>query len=264
MRLDDEIRLIHERYWETELQSALNKSVILVEGDDDLSVLSAMLTRRRRTWTTRIRVIAAGGRKQVFKARSRFKDPFLLVDRDTWTDDEIESHRREVPGLYVTSGWCLENLFLDPEFLADFDSRVRDDLERVRDLWLRAGALWWTLQRAREAQQATWEQIGWTAYGAPRADRNPSSAREFLDLVGTPGGYDFEALAHQFEARLQAVQSLDLRDQWRLGVHGKSAFAKLLEPSLRQHHERRDWRVALTERLGRPSPLDEVMALLLV
>lgn len=56
------------------------------------------------------------------------------------------------------------------------------------------------------------------------------------------------------------------RDQWRLAVHGKAAFEALLLPALRREGEPDRpatwWRVELARRVGRPAPLDALLATL--
>ena len=80
---------LRESYWETQVAAAENKTVLLVEGDDDRDVLEAFLARRSATFQTRVRVVPAGGRERVLqRMKTSFPRAFALVDRDTWTDVE--------------------------------------------------------------------------------------------------------------------------------------------------------------------------------
>lgn len=256
----------NQRYWDSELQAAQGKNVVLVEGDDDYEVVVTLLTHRRVTWASNIRVVVAGGRAHVLqRGRTLFPHAQMLVDRDTWTDEEVREHADD--RLHVTAGWCLENLFLDPAFLRAFDPRVADLLAARREAWVRAGAFWWTLQRAREAQQRWQEALGWT-YGVPRDDldlRSADTLRTTLTAKLPPAlqdsaRLDIDALAAAFDRRLQSVLALPEPEQWQSGVHGKEAFRHLLLPHLPSHH---NWRVELARRLDRPPPFDLLLALLI-
>lgn len=137
MRLDDEIRQVHDRYWAAEQAAARQKTVILVEGDDDRDVLETILdVARGRSWRLRLRVVAAGGYKKLLERRHLFPHPHLLLDRDTRTDDEAAALRSaHGPFCWVTEGWCMENIFLDPEFTRTLGPGPAT-LARVPEPWL--------------------------------------------------------------------------------------------------------------------------------
>ena len=119
--LDEKIRSVHETYWNVEQERARGKSVVLVEGDDDRDVIETIFRQRTKTWQTRVRVVAAGGRMRVLtRMKSTFPHAFGVVDRDTWTDAEIELYQREEPRLFVTEDWCLENTFFRPDWLQGY------------------------------------------------------------------------------------------------------------------------------------------------
>lgn len=265
--LDREVGLLHSRYWDTEREAARGKQAVLVEGDDDRELVEELLRQRRTTWQTRVRVVVAGGRARVLERRTLFPDAHMLVDRDTWTDVEIPAH----DNLHVTAGWCLENLFLDPDFLHRHYPDIAPAITAARDTWVRAGALWWTLQRAREAQQRWQSHLGWT-YGAPRSDLDLSSsstlhsslAQKIPTAIQTTASLDIKALADAFELRLQTILALPEREQWQRGVHGKEAFRRLLLPALQTAHGHRNWRIELASKLQRPPPFDALLPLLLL
>ncbi len=103
--------------WETEVQAATGKRVLLVEGEHDQRVIEAALTTHSPLWTVQARVVPAGARAEVFgkKAKKYFPDAIGLVDRDVWTDTEaaeaLKEHDRTA---YLTPGWCLENTLIRP------------------------------------------------------------------------------------------------------------------------------------------------------
>jgi hypothetical protein len=268
--LDRTVQDLHQRHWDDELQASRNKIVVLVEGDDDREVLEEVLLHRRPTWSTRVRVVVAGGRTRVLdRGRHTFPDALMLVDRDTWTDAEVAQHTTD--RLHVTAGWCLENLFLDPAFLRANYPDVATAIAAARDPWLRAGALWWTLQRAREAQNPWQHALGWT-YGVPRDDLDLRSAATVRDTLARKipeplrdeARLDIDDLAARFDQRLRSILALPEPEQWQQGVHGKEAFRHLLHPALQTARGKRRWRIELAAQLERPPPLDALVALLLL
>ncbi len=91
-QLSREIEATRGSYWERERQAARNTTVLLVEGDDDKAVMEELLRRRRPAFPTQVSVVVAGSRKNVLAGASIFPNHalHLLVDRDTWTDTEVE------------------------------------------------------------------------------------------------------------------------------------------------------------------------------
>ena len=269
--LDPKIQELHQTYWENEREAARGKMVVLVEGDDDRDMLDAIFRQRRKTWETRVRIVVAGGRQRVIeRMKSTFPAACGLVDRDTWTDEEVLlEQRKNQDRLFVTTGWCMENVFFDPPWLKAHYPDVLQVAERQRERWVRAGALWWTLQRAREAQQRWQDALAWS-YGAPRDDLDLGSApalvdslrRRIPDDVRDGARLDLEAIADGFARRCDDILALSEAEQWRLGVHGKRAFGDLLLPALQQAHGQRAWRLELAHDVGTPDPLDMLIAIL--
>lgn len=267
--LEREVQEIHGRYWDDQREAARGKSVVLVEGDDDADLVGAIFRHRKRTWEASVRIVVAGGRSRVLERLGMFPGAHGLVDRDTWSDDDVARVRREYPGLHVTEGWCIENVFLSPRWIRTYNSRVAAALARERERWVRAGALWWSLQRARDAQQRWQDALGWS-YGSPHDRLDTSSGATLtatlLQLIPEDvrrgASFDVDDVSRAFEERCGYVLSLDEEQQWRVGVHGKCGFNRLLVPALQAESGQRAWRVELAPRVGRPAPLDELMAIL--
>ncbi len=283
MKLDDEIRKVHDKYWDTEQQAARQTAVLLVEGDDDRDVVEGMISRRAPYWDQRLKIVVAGGRRTVIQRmglQSTFPAAYGLVDRDTWSNDEVDAQRANNARLYFTEGWCIENIFLRPDFLRQYDARIAEMVAAERESWVRAGAFWWTVQRVREAQQGWQERLEWSKYyGAPHPNLEFSSqhalmqtlAQRIPDSVCKDVRLDFAAIAETFQMRLEYVLNLPVIHQWQVGVHGKCVFEKVLKPLLEIRHTPRNqqdskisWRgkLALHPALGRPAPFDELMAIL--
>lgn len=267
-KINDEVREAYERYWKAEEAAAENHTVLLVEGEDDRDVLETIFDTSGKTWRSRVRIIAAGSYTKVLEKRILFPHPHVLLDRDTRTDAEVAALKATGPFVWITDGWCLENIFLDPAFVYALSPRAAADLATARERWVRAGALWWTLQRARERGQIWWDKLWASSFGRPRDDFDPGTAATFLANFPctTTAPIDLEALAHEFQTRLEDILTMSEPDQWRLGVHGKAAFKSLLIPALQHtgqlHRSATSWHVELARRVDRPlpAPLDELLA----
>lgn len=275
---------IIEGYWTEERAISRHKVAVLVEGDDDKELLEAVLSSRMKTWATSVHVIAAGGRNKVLKRLQKlsadgdgtiqFPDGYGLVDRDTWSDAEVAAQRKALDErLYVTAGWCMESIFLDPVWLnAQFPDAAKQ-LAAERERWVRAGALWWVLQRTRDAQQVWQEKLPWN-YGKPleRVDYSSGAAvgaalkQRIPDAVRRDASFDLEAIGERYQSRCEEILGLTESEQWRLGVHGKAAFKELLLPTLQQGGTPQpdNWLVELAKQLKRPlpPPIDELVGLL--
>jgi hypothetical protein len=270
--LDEPIRKVHQKYWDDEEQAARGKEVLLVEGDDDRDVIQEILPR---SWDRRLRIVVAGGRANVLKRMgkdSTFPTAFGFVDRDVWTDAEVEEHRLNNPRLYVTRGWCIENLFFERGFLQQIDPPIVDRVLAEKERWLEAGAFWWALQRTREAYNQWQEALKWT-YGKPRDDLLIDSAQSIVaslsekipDSIRQRSRLDLDAVAESTMRRLEYIHAQPDALQWQMGVHGKAAFNELLVPALPTLDKNDSWRKKLARMpaLGRPAPFDELFARLL-
>jgi|JI6StandDraft_1071083.scaffolds.fasta_scaffold55691_1 hypothetical protein len=278
--LDRELTEKHRSYWEAHQATARGKYVVLVEGDDDRDVLEQALALYSGTWANRTHVAAAGSRKNVLAKLSEEQRwaTFGLVDRDAWTkeesEDKVAAAKNASATLFVTSGWCLENIFLDPAWLTAVYPDIAQSLEAQRAEWVRAGALWWTIQRAREAQQVWHSELG-GKYGLPHQELDTSSSQTLLQGLKSKvppamehaARINLETIAQQFEQRCADVFAMSVQDQWRVGVHGKAAFNQLLVPALQKRFPSQqdiNWRLELAKLLPKPlpSPLEQLKALL--
>lgn len=261
-------------YWSNAL-AAVRDKVVLVEGDDDRAVLEVIMEGKDSRWSLDIKVIAAGSRKAVLGSgllacKALGKPPHLLVDRDTWTDEEISSRQTDLIQLHITTGWCLENIFLDPDFLKEFDAPTSIAVAEHRERWVRAGAFWWSLQRTAENHNRWRKSLG-GSYGSPHAKLDVRSAEELAhsfrslipDDIRTAANLNIEAIATTYEERLEYVLNLPEASQWSIGVHGKKAFNHLIIRTLQRLRGPGDWRQELARAVGRPPPFDALLAVLL-
>lgn len=254
-----EVQSRQDRYWDDEKQRCRGMKVLLVEGDDDRSVVEALLTARDPTWSTRAAVVVAGSRNKVIKGlKGTFPKGQALVDRDVWTDAEVSAKVSDTGDrLWVSDGWCIENMLLTARLPGERPA-LDTALEAERLAWVQAGALWWTLQRTRDAFNDWQEQLGWT-YGALRPDLDLRTAAGLTTSLESripshlrrAAGLDLALLARDYETRKTEVLSWSVAEQWLRGVHGKSAFNTVLVPWLNSIHKpARSARERLIQRAG--------------
>ncbi len=259
------------RYWDEEQKRSAGKRVILVEGDDDRTALEAMLTEADVAWSTRVAVVVAGRRDSVMRRlapTSTFPVGIGLVDRDVWSDTEVAAQTASGQ-VYVTAGWCIENDLLVARLAAD-PPTLDADMEPRREAWVRAGALWWTLQRTRDAFNAWQEALHWN-YGALRPDldlTSPAALTASLEArIPAPlreaARLDLAEIGAAYQARVDEVLALPPATQWMRGVRGKSAFAAALVPLLNAGHRSRsarEWLIARAGALRHRAPFDAILA----
>ena len=80
---------------------------------------------------------------------------------------------------------------------------------------------------------------------------------------------NLEAIAQQFEQRCAYILAMSEQDQWRVGVHGKTAFTQLLKPALKKRRPSQQdstWRLELAKLLPKPlpSPLEQLKEMLIL
>lgn len=266
--LDDAKRDAGRGWWDAQHERVRSKNaVLLVEGEDDRLAIEAALSAPGELWQPKVAVVAMYGRDKVLAAlrdKALPSDPpgrfpltmrvVGLVDRDTWSEEEVVDQRARHPNLFVTPGWCLENSLL----LAG--DGVRPELEPARMAWVSAGALGWAQQRAHAAVNLATHTPLW----------EPDSKLDFRDeesltaslralnptLDGALDGRRPGEIAHAAMSRLSAMCGLAPEQQWLVGVHGKAAFRTLYVRHL--NHGRRaamqrdasGWRQALAGELA--------------
>lgn len=234
-RLQTERDAIGAQYWSTQVSRARDRSILLVEGETDRTCVETALVSCAPLWSNRVFVIAVGGRAKVLDGLERGtlpggvklkQDPariFGLVDRDVWTDQEVDAQRLRLPNLHVTEGWCMENSLLLNEH-----GRVLPALDSIDlEAWADSYALAWAIQSTIEANPQTPAKL----YASVSPRRLDWSNLEQLEPIVTPllpaGAQQWAAalsarsVVAKAAARRAALDGLGREEVLLKGIHGK-------------------------------------------
>ncbi|MDX7713115.1 DUF3226 domain-containing protein [Aeromonas caviae] len=130
------------------------KQVLLVEGEDDVHVFSAFLTKKSTNWEQHWVVIAAHGKSKVIEILGKEPGWLGIIDRDEWTDADVQQASQQNVNLFVLPRFCIESYLIVPDEIwaalpevqrlkmpnrqADLNAAINRSLEA----WTRHAALW--------------------------------------------------------------------------------------------------------------------------
>ncbi|MEZ6938804.1 DUF4435 domain-containing protein [Aeromonas sp. S12(2024)] len=130
------------------------KQVLLVEGEDDVNVFRAFLTKKRTNWEQHWVVIAAHGKSKVIEIVGKEPDWLGVIDRDEWTDADVQQASQQNANLFVLPRFCIESYLIVPDEIwtalpdvqrakmpnnqADLNAEINGSLVT----WIRHAALW--------------------------------------------------------------------------------------------------------------------------
>lgn len=131
-----------------------NRRVLLVEGDEDFDALSIFLHKKLPSWEQSWLLAAAGKKDHVLKILAKEPTWLGLVDRDEWTDTEIQTQINRLQNLVILPRFCLESYLVEPsELWAALPQKQRlkisgqslqlaQEIGTEKQKWLRHAALW--------------------------------------------------------------------------------------------------------------------------
>ncbi len=219
-----------------------NKRALIVEGVDDKAVLTTLFKNHCPTWEQRWVIAIAGNKQKVLKVLNVEPTWIGMVDRDTWSQAEIDSQTQTLPNLVVLPRWCMENYLINPAELwqalpasqtikiaggaTDFTQPILDKLPA----YVRHGVLWqvitplWSGLRARGFKEAL------------AAESSVITAQDDGEIRRVLADWD-ELLEPQrifadFQQCLSAVQQLPHDEQLSHWVHGKTFWKQVIYPHM--------------------------------
>jgi hypothetical protein len=129
-----------------------SKKVILVEGKDDEIACKHLFDKKYRHWERLLLVFTAGGKINVINELKRSPDFIGIIDKDEWSEEDINSIKAEINNLIVIPRYCMESYLVNPdEIWGALPGNIRQNvnyedfkdavLENIED-WTKHSALW--------------------------------------------------------------------------------------------------------------------------
>ncbi len=207
--------------------------VLLVEGKDDVPLIEHFLTLHAPDWRQSMVVACAGNKRHVFGAVSQYHpaDWLGIVDRDEWSEADIQKCLTDVPRVRCLPRFCIESFFCDPvEIWAALPERQRGRvgndpqmlaepiLARLPD-WVAHGAMWRVLR---------------ALYGRARLphelENKPVTDEQAIRAILTEWheGLAPDAVLQQYREELANAGALSPSEQLHVYIHGKKFFRQVV------------------------------------
>jgi hypothetical protein len=229
-----------EPSWLQEIEDlAGGRSVLLVEGPDDDVILSYFLGNHRPGWNLRLFIGQAGGKPEVIRGLKHRPQWIGVVDRDVWSQAEMDEAHRGTPRLRVLPRFCIESYFCVPEELwpalpPSHRSVVEDDIDRLKQPildalpdWVAHGAMYRVL-RVRAAGVRSRDVFPHALQASPVTDED-----EIRKILETWHRYlDPESILVEYRAERQNGLSLPVNEQLTRYVVAKKFFEQVVVPTL--------------------------------
>ncbi len=223
--------------WLRPIQDAAGgKPVLLVEGPDDVKILTHFLSQHAPGWDSRLHLAAAGGKKRVIQAIEKHRPDWIgVVDRDEGDPAEVEEKSHRIPHLFILPRFCIESYFCVPEEIwqvlpPDQRERLGGDiaglkqcLEKDLSDWVAHGAMWRVLKSKREALL---DDLG---FPKELTDRPVTDRNEIRRILQSWHHHlEPDALLSAYDDELDKAQSLSAGEQLRTYIHGKKFFRQVV------------------------------------
>ena len=220
--------------WLLELEpKAPGKRVILVEGTSDTKALSYFLNLLEPNWRTDIALLNADSKKRVQKGVKHYDNWVGIVDRDEWSDEQVQKLAQSSPRLHILPRFCIENYFCVPSELwyvlpttlkqeidyGDFEQRI---LQNLPD-WVAHGAMWRVIQKRRSVFLY---DSNFPAALDARPVTNIDEIRDVLRSWHTQ--LDPEQIIQEYQHDLAVAQQHSNEYLLKEYVHGKKFFKQVI------------------------------------
>ncbi|NMG55712.1 DUF4435 domain-containing protein [Aromatoleum aromaticum] len=223
----------------TQLVGESGARVLLVEGSDDVDAFRIFLDKKFPAWEQAWHLVAAGNKRMVQQIAAAEPQWLGLVDRDEWTEDEIQQHMQETPNLLVLPRFCLESYLIEPgELWAAFPQKQRDKVAGGEAAfleafshglgpWIRHAALWQEIR-------PLWQRLRGAGFpdavlDAPNVPDEPTLRER---LLGWRDTLDVENIVETVRALEAALAEEGLHTLCTQRIHAKSFYPKYVHPLL--------------------------------
>ncbi len=224
----------------SELAATPNKRVLLVEGTGDVEFLTFLLDKpplrelnAHAGWVFG----AAGGKDSVLRMLEREPTWVGLVDRDAWSEQEIQQILRRTPNLRLLPRYCIENYAVDPGAFGSLADQVPPErvpqwqgaLTDIDASWphaIRHGSLWRAVQPLQDALQ----ELGFN--GTLLRFQLPDDGKVWDILCSWSELMNAERVYEEYGRFYQQGCAMSAAKAQRLWVHGKMFWRHVVAPAL--------------------------------
>lgn len=215
------------------------KRALIVEGTDDSHAFKSFLNKVYPDWETIWVVAEAGKKTEVLAIVKKEADWIGIVDRDEWTQQEIDDCENQISNLCVLPRYCIESYLIVPDELwralppkqqakivggkEALNQTIKTDLER----WRCHGVLWSTVIPLRRGLRS----IGFIeALLDPNIATNEAEIKQKLTEW-----HDFlepDQIWQQYQQELADVAGQSENKQFKHCFHGKLFYEQVVHPLL--------------------------------
>jgi hypothetical protein len=223
----------------TQLVGESGARVLLVEGSDDVDAFRIFLDKKFPAWEQAWHLVAAGNKRMVQQIAAAEPQWLGLVDRDEWTEDEIQQRMQETTNLLVLPRFCLESYLIEPgELWAAFPQKQRDKIAGGEAAfletfshglgpWIRHAALWQEIR-------PLWRRLHGAGFpdavlDAPNVPDEPALRER---LLGWRDTLDVESVVARVRALEATLADERLHTLCTQRIHAKSFYPKYVHPLL--------------------------------
>jgi len=212
--------------------------VLLVEGPSDEVILNYFFNQHHPGWNLHLFIGQAGGKSEVIQGLKHRPRWIGVVDRDEWSQAEVDKAQRQTPRLRALPRFCIESFFCVPKELwpalsAHYDAG-RGDIERLKRPildalpdWVAHGAMWRVL-RVRAAGVRSRDVFPNALQDSPVTDEN-----EIRRVLETWHLYlDPENILEEYRAERKRGLALPVDEQLARYVVGNKFFKQVVAPTL--------------------------------
>lgn len=216
-------------------------TVLLVEGTDDVDAFRILLDRRSAGWEKKWLLTHAGKKDAVIKMLAKEPSWQGIVDRDEWTDEEVEQHQTALPNLFLLPRFCLESYLIDPnELWQALPEKQRNKLANGYDTletaikqplpnWLRHAALWHSINPLWQKMMS----LGFTnevldPQNVPDDDALLERLKSWQDVVNT------RAALSKVQQLQSIIQTSPHEEQFSRWIHAKRFYPLVVHQTLNQ------------------------------
>ena len=219
--------------WVMDIESlARGLPVLLVEGNEDVTLLGHFLLQLVPDWQQRLCLTAAGSKDPVVSGVAVHRPAWVgIVDRDEWSEADVDTALRRTPRLHVLPRFCVESYLRDPEELWDalpVIQRARVDnnpqvltaeIDAHLQDWVAHGAMWRVL---RQLYKDT--RLPFDLEDHPVTD--DETIRRILTVWNSRLAPD--TVLAQYHEELARARSMATAQQLRSYIHGKKFYRRVV------------------------------------